>query len=61
MRMPRLAYNVDARKCLVDYVSEVFRLKRHTAELTAGTREVIATVDDILVVKAPPGWLWPAY
>jgi hypothetical protein len=29
--MPHLAYDVDAHKHLVDYVSEVFRLSRHTA------------------------------
>jgi hypothetical protein len=66
--MPHLKYNVDARKSLVDYVSQVFDLRRHTGDLTAGTREaiiqsqvLIARVDANLTMKAPPGWLCPGY
>jgi hypothetical protein len=66
--MPHFKYNVDARKRLVDYVSQVFDLSRHIGELRAGTREaivqsraLIARVDADLAMKAPPGWLWPVY
>jgi hypothetical protein len=67
--MPHLRYNVDTRERLVDYVSQVFRLRRNSADLTVGTQEaliqsraLIANVDDILAMNAKRlGWLWPAY
>jgi hypothetical protein len=66
--MPHLKYNVDASKLLYPYVSEVFRLRRQTSDLSAGTQEaiiqsraLIAKVDDILAMKAPPRLLWPVY
>jgi hypothetical protein len=64
--MPHLKYNFDANKLLVDYVSEFFRLRRHTTDLIAGTQKaiiqsqaLIAKIDAELAMKAPPGWLWP--
>jgi hypothetical protein len=66
--MPHHRYNVDASKLLFAYVSEAFRLRRQTSDLSVGTQEaiiqsraLIAKVDDSLALNAPPGWLWPAY
>jgi hypothetical protein len=39
--MPHLKFNVDASKCLVDYVSQVFHLRRRTAILTVAARDSI--------------------
>jgi hypothetical protein len=67
--MPHLKYNVDASKLLFAHVSEVFRLRRQTSDLSVGTQEAIiqsrallAKVDDVLAMHAMrEGWLWPAY
>jgi hypothetical protein len=60
---------LDITSMPANYVSQVFRLRHNSADLTIGTQEaliqsraLIAKVDDILAMNAKRlGWLWPAY